>query len=78
MHKRLATGVFALLLADPNVSLDSRHFDLTDVADQPSAGVKCFPAQCPAAVDQRETITSGQTREKSRIEFPVNYWREIR
>ena len=78
MQKRLGTGVFALLLAVPNASQDSHDFDLTDIADQPSAGVKCFPAQCPAAVDQRETITSGQTREKSRIEFPVNYWREIR
>jgi hypothetical protein len=28
-------------------------------------------AQCSAAVNQRETVASGQTREKSGIEFPI-------
>jgi len=28
-------------------------------------------AQCPAALNQRQTVASGQTREKSRIEFPI-------
>jgi CRP-like cAMP-binding protein len=29
-----------------------------------------FSAQCPAALNQRQTIAIGQRREKSRIEFP--------
>ena len=44
---------------------------LTDITDRPSAGVTCFPAQCSAAVNQRETVAIGQTREKSRIELPI-------
>jgi hypothetical protein len=28
-----------------------------------------FSAQCPAALNQRQTVASGQTHEKSRIEF---------
>jgi hypothetical protein len=58
-----------------HASQDSRHFDVTGIADRLSAGVTCFPAQCSAAVNQRETVASGQTREKSRIEFPIAYLR---
>jgi hypothetical protein len=28
-------------------------------------------AQCSAALNQRQTVASGQTREKSGIEFPI-------
>jgi hypothetical protein len=28
-------------------------------------------AQCLAALNQRQTVAIGQTREKSRIEFPI-------
>jgi hypothetical protein len=28
-------------------------------------------AQCPAALNQRQTVAIGQTREKSGIEFPI-------
>jgi hypothetical protein len=30
-------------------------------------------AQCPAALNQRQTVAIGPTREKSRIEFPIVY-----
>jgi hypothetical protein len=30
-------------------------------------------AKCAAALNQRQTVASGQTREKSRIEFPIAY-----
>jgi hypothetical protein len=29
--------------------------------------------QCPAALSQRETAAEGETRDKSRIEFPVYF-----
>src|ERR1035437_2441772 len=34
-------------------------------------------SQCSAAVNQRETVASGQTREKSRIEFLIIYSHSI-
>jgi len=36
---------------------------------------KLFSAQCPAALNQRQTIAIGQTREKSKIEFPILLYR---
>jgi hypothetical protein len=38
-----------------------------------SAGAKYFPSQCSAALNQRQTVAVDQTREKSRIEFPIVY-----
>jgi hypothetical protein len=34
-------------------------------------GRNMLSAQCPAALNQRQTVTIGQRREKSRIEFPI-------
>jgi hypothetical protein len=34
-------------------------------------GRNMFSAQCSAALNQRQTVASGQAREKSRIEFPI-------
>jgi hypothetical protein len=31
-------------------------------------------AQCSAALNQRQTIAIGQTREKSRIEIPIAFF----
>jgi hypothetical protein len=36
-----------------------------------SSHSRAFSAQCSAAVNPRETVPIGQTREKSRIELPV-------
>ncbi len=30
-----------------------------------------WPAQCPRALNQRQTVVIGRTREKRRIEFPI-------
>jgi hypothetical protein len=52
----------------------SRHRSRSDyqfAMDRLSAGVTFFPAQCSAALNQRETVASGRTREKSRIEFLI-------
>jgi hypothetical protein len=49
------------------------EFPITGIADRLSAGVTCFPAQCSAAPNQRDTVASGQAREKSRIESSTIY-----
>jgi len=49
----------------------SRHFDVTGIADRLGADVTCFPAQCSAALNQRETVANDPARETSRIEFLI-------
>jgi hypothetical protein len=44
----------------------------------PSLATIDFASRCPAVLNQRQTITSGQTREKSRIEFPVVWFAQNR
>jgi hypothetical protein len=34
-------------------------------------GRNMLSAHCPAALNQHQTVAIGQTREKSRIEFPI-------
>jgi hypothetical protein len=57
--------------AMPHTSQNSRHIDVTGSSNWLSEGVKCLQAQCSAAVNQRETVASGQTREKSKLQFPI-------
>ncbi len=65
----LTTGV----VRTSSVSITPVHGPIEDLLyrhyNRPSAGATCS-AQCSAALNQRQTVASGQMREKSRIEFP--------
>jgi hypothetical protein len=57
---------------------DPLYFDVTGIDDWLSVGVTYFLPQCSAAVNQRETVASGQTRERSKIEFLLVVEDELR
>jgi len=68
----LTTGV----ARTSRVSITPLHGPIEDLlyrhCSRPSAGATCS-AQCSAALNQRQTVASGQTREKNRIAFPSNF-----